>query len=389
MGDTHEQASGAHGVRMLSREEWAAKDRAAFLSGEAADDGADADTAKPAKAREAAEGEDHSDDDSDDAADDDDSDSDDEDDSSESAGADGDDDEDLDDDEDDESEDDEDDEDDAEDKEDAGDAELAKRLAKVRKTEKRARDAIATERAALERDRAAFQTEVKEIAESAKRFEKLKARAKYQPDVVLAELGLVDEDFEDAAKILYARSKAGGADPKNREAAARLAREREQADRLTTLEKKNADLVDTLTKREQQELADRQAAAYVTKIAKRITDEAPLAKRRLAADPETARRELGAVAARLWESRGEQPSAKAVVKAYEKQRRRELVKQGVDIEALIKAPIKTPAKAGDKKAAAAAKKPGEKGDKKELPLTATSRALRDDIVAELEAGDLD
>jgi hypothetical protein len=250
-----------------------------------------------------------------------------------------------------------------------------KAMAQVRKAEKRMRERMAGERQAFERERQQWQDEIKDIAAAAKRFEHLQRRAKYEPDVVLAELGLTDDDFELASRRIYARTKTAAADPKNREAVERMTREREQADRLAALEKKNNDLETRLEQQRAAEAAEREGKAYLRSITKLAAPEtAPLLKRQLEKNPSKAENALAAIAVELFDKNGTQPSPEKVIKIYEKRRRAELEELGVDVAAIAKP--KTVTKTGDKKTVG----------KPAATQQVSKRPSRNEILAELEAG---
>lgn len=277
------------------------------------------------------------------------------------------------------SDDDDDDEEEAEksDEDDDEDEDLdapgAKAMAQVRKAEKRMRERMAGERQAFERERQQWQDEIKDIAAAAKRFERLQQRAKYEPDVVLAELGLTDDDFELASRRIYARTKTAAADPKNREAVERMTREREAADRLAALEKKNQDLESRLEQQHAAEKAEREGKAYLKSIVKAAVPEtAPLLRRQLEKNPSKAENALAAIAVELFDKNGTQPSPEKVIKVYEKRRRAELEELGVDVAAIAKPKPKT----GDKKTV----------EKPAATQQVSKRPARSEIIAELEAG---
>ncbi len=221
------------------------------------------------------------------------------------------------------------------------DAESAKRLAAINDQERRAREKLTKERedwkteqakarAELERERAEWKAKV----EAVERFEKLKARAKVDPTAALEELGV--DDFEYAAKQAYARSK-GAADPANREAAARMIREREAADDLAETRRELKELKDQLAKRDQ-EVQYREAwqiyLGDVTKAATADTSEAPLLRAQLGKNPARAHAAIRDVATDLFQRTGEWPDAQDVITTYEKRRRDELEELGIDVAAI-------------------------------------------------------
>lgn len=222
------------------------------------------------------------------------------------------------------------DEEDDDDEEDVElDADTKKRLASVQRAEKRAKEQLAAEQAKL--DQRVKEWEPRIVA--AQKFEELQKRAKYAPDAVLEALGLTTDDFEAAARTLYARSQAGAKDPKNREAAARLQREREAADQNAVMRKELDDLKKQISDRDlqaQQQVAIDEYADTITKAAKSEKVEAPLVKQMLAKTPNKARRRMLEVAAELAAEFGEVATAADVITELEKKRRKELEEDGID-----------------------------------------------------------
>jgi hypothetical protein len=244
---------------------------------------------------------------------------------------------------------------DAEAKSTPEDPTIAKRLDKVQKAEKRAKEELAREKASLHAD---IDQRVKKIesewaprVEKAEKFEPLAPQIDIDPLAVLDHLGLKPERYEHLAKVLYTLSKAKD-DPKAREAAAELLQKRQQLSRVEQLEKELREMKDAQTKRAAEEKATRDAAAYLSTIetaAKADTSEAPLARHFLAKSPEKTRERLAQVAMALLEETGEKPDADDVLAEYERIRRAELDELGVDVDALLKAQPKKQTKTAEEK----------------------------------------
>ena len=216
------------------------------------------------------------------------------------------------------------------------DPETAKRLATVKAQEKRQREQIAKDRAdalaQVEVRRKEIEAEWSPKIEAAQKFEALAKRAKYDPAAVLEQLGLTSDDFELAARHLYARSKAGQADPKNRAAAEQATREREQLDRITAHERKLADLEAKLTAKEQAQAFESQRGQYLDLTIKAVAnDNAPLLAKLASKDPNKARAALWRTAEQLFDQTGEFPDSDDVITAWETQRRAELEDLGIDV----------------------------------------------------------
>lgn len=381
-----------NGAGIISREEFHAKDREAFLAGEDLDENDVSSSKSKSKARVI---EDDEDDDRESGVsselDDDDDDAD--------ADVASDDDEDEDPDEDDDEEDLDDDEDEDEDLDDAKakskaklDPEDAKRVRLLEKQEKRMRADIARERDSFERERQAFVAEWQPRIEQAEKLQKLIDGAKnpYKVIELLSTAGMSEDDLFETAQVLFAHSSKGKTDPKNREAIAHRQTLREMREELAELRRRDADRAANEQKAAEQAAADRELDAYLTRVTKKTTDETPLMKRYLDKSPTKAREAIERATARLARKLGALPKPAAVLRAAEKERRRELRDMGVDVDAIIKA---APAdskngamtKKGDKKVAAKTISDGE-GEK---PKLLSGRALRDDIVAHLVSDDLD
>lgn len=234
--------------------------------------------------------------------------------------------------------------------EDTTDPELARRLEKIQRQEKRAKDAVAEARAELERERAAFSKEQEEWRPKVERFQKLVERAKYDPVAVLVELGFEDGDFEPAARQLYAHSVEGRKDPSLREQSARTLRDRETTSRLEQIEAENKKLREEMQEREQRATEEQRIAAYMGRVEKAAGDDTPLVSRMLEKAPEKTRAQLRQVAEHLYEQTGEAADPADVVAKLEEVRRAEFEELGFDIPAAGKraAPKKkNPAKASE------------------------------------------
>lgn len=240
------------------------------------------------------------------------------------------------------------------------DPELERRAAQLRKQEQRQRERLRNDRAQLERDR----EELRASRAALDEFNKLKARAKYDPTGVLRHLGLTEDDFETAAKHIYSHSSAMVKDPKNRDAADRAMRERELLSTIDSL-KSRLDKQDEErhnTARAEQERAE--AVRYiggVRKAARPGTLAAHYIGKGGAAEAR-ALQTFATITAELAED-DDLPHPSDVLAEYERRRRAELEDDGVDVDALLKrkaAPAAKPATNGaygKKLVAAPAKKP--------------------------------
>lgn len=232
------------------------------------------------------------------------------------------------------------------------DPDLAKRLAIVSKHEKRSKEREAQAKAALDRERQELRREretidrdIQAARSEIEAFTKLKDRARFDAAGVLRALGLTDDDMEPASRQLWALSKAQAADPKNREAAGRMMRERESDDRITKLERELADQKQAAAEAKAHSEAAQKGQAYLASVIKAATDEHPLAKRLIEKSPERSREKFAAIASELFDRDGDLPDAEDVLAEYEKRRRTELEEDGVDVAAMLKPRASTKANA--------------------------------------------
>lgn len=268
------------------------------------------------------------------------------------------------------------------------DPDTSKRLAAVQAAEKRGREKLTAERKQIEAERAAFEKERAELAAQRKdldAYQKARERAKLDPVGALEALGV--DDLEYAAKQLYAKAKA---DPSNKEAAARMMREREAAERLEAIERRLAERETAEKERSVMEQARAAATRFMGAVEKAATTgaDAPLAKVFLAKAPDKTRAQLGKIALELYDETGDEPQIDDVLARFEKTRREELLEYGVDPDSLT-----TP---GQKKNdQAAAKKNAAKTLSSDLSTTrvprppSSDRELRAQVRAQLESGKLD
>jgi hypothetical protein len=357
-GDSNDTSNGASHV---SRDTLLARDRAAFLAGELGDADekpAKVDDKKPPAKSKPVDADDDDDDDLDDEDDEDLDDQDDEDDVEETA-----------DEADDDSDLDEEDEDADADKDKGDDAETSKRLEKVRRTDQRLRERREQEFAKRDRELGDREGKIAKTIEhwtprieAAEKFEKLKARAKHSAVELLGELGVnLEEDGEDLAREIYAHSKKGAADPKNKDAAARSRKEREQADTIRKLQER-LDARDKAEEEQKMTAEQRKAVDHhldrFSALAKK-SEKFPLAKTYLAKNAEAARADLEVVAGRVAQQLGRMPEPKEVMKAFEKDRRRVLRAHGIDPKSRGAA-SSSAASSTDSKAAKTTAKTGDK-----------------------------
>lgn len=209
----------------------------------------------------------------------------------------------------------------------AADADTRKRLDRVQRQEAHAREQLARERADFERDKAAHAAE---LADARKQ-----KRSKHEAVELLEELGLDEDEWGLLAKRAHARSKEGKADPKWREAADREATGRRTSDDVKSLRQEIAELKEAAKQRELAEQTDRDLTRYFDAAKKLASDDSPLFKRHLAADPDEAHADLAAIAHEGIQKTGKLVPQKKLIAIYESRRTRFLAKFGVDVDALL------------------------------------------------------
>lgn len=244
--------------------------------------------------------------------------------------------------------------------------ERQKLLDAARRREQKSREAVARERKSFEHERDAFVSQWKPRVEAAERFEALKTRGvnAYNAVDVLRELGMSEDDLEEAGRTIFAASKTGAADPKNKEAVARAKEKREMADRLAAIEKERAEEKAAAKKAAEETETQRKIDKYLDSITKAAPANT-LSAYFLEKDPKATRAALGRVAQKLWEKTGEQPTPKAIHAAYDKYRTKQLRALNVDPATLTKkaeakAEAKPDTKASKRIVVTAAKKPEAK-----------------------------
>jgi len=215
-----------------------------------------------------------------------------------------------------------------EDDDKAPDAETRRRMERLQRQEAHAREQLARERADFERAKA-------EHAARLEKAERLEKRSKHEVVELLEEMGLDEEDWGTLAKRAHARSKDGKADPKWKELADREASTRRTSDDVKSLRAEIDALKKAAEKRDVEERTDRQLSRYFDEAKKLASDDSPLFKRHLSADPDEAHADLQALAREGLEKTGKLVPQKKLISIYERRRARFLAKFGVDVDALL------------------------------------------------------
>lgn len=223
------------------------------------------------------------------------------------------------------------------------DPQALKGIEAIKRQHKREKEKLDRDRREMELERDKIIEEWKPLIDEAQKFKQAKARAKYDPASVLESVGLTPEDFEAAARQIYARSKAAAANPQTREAAERAMREREAADRLAGMERELEALRQEREHERRQQTQERQVQTFLSGVEKAVTAETPLLRALLENDPQDAREQIAALAVEIIEDTGEAPDAIDVVTEFEKRQRARLKKLGLDTAAPQATPkTKTP-----------------------------------------------
>ncbi|MCA1833037.1 MAG: hypothetical protein ABR520_11245 [Mycobacteriales bacterium] len=288
------------------------------------------------------------------------------------------------------------DQDDEPDEDADADPETKKRMAAVRRTDRRLRERRDAERAQLDRDRAAFQTETRQLRGEVDQFKKLIARAKIDPVALLEAAGLGPDDMEYAATQAFARSAKASGKPEYRTAAERAIRERESADKATASEKRIADLEAKLEAKERQAAEDAELEAYFKRALRKATDATPITKKLIDTRPKLARRELTATAGELAQKLGRLPKVAELLVEHERKEARALRARGIAVPGAAAPAAETEAAAKDTKAApvkpakgakpAAAAKPATKPAAKPEAEVGAGLPSTDDLLREMRAG---
>lgn len=284
------------------------------------------------------------------------------------------------------------------------DPETARRMAAGQKQEERIRRMMADERKKiaderkkaldeLAAEREAFKKEHSASLEEARSFAALKARARQDPDAILAALGLDETDADLAMRALYPRTKAGKEDPNARANTARAMADRARADEVAAAKKEAADArAEAAAVRKL--IEDRDAASRAEKAANEWLDaaqkattsaDAPIVTRWLEKNPARARQRIGEVAMEMLDRDGVVPDHAEVIAEVESRRRAEMEADGYDIAAYVgKAPVKKPTGPGPSKTL------GQAGGAPAAPKPKLTGAdLLDDIKRKIELGQLD
>ena len=149
----------------------------------------------------------------------------------------------------------------------------AKRIEAAQRDERRRKDALKAEREALRAEADAERAKIEEqrgsvaaAAKAAKEFDALKARAAADPMAaieLLRSLGYDDNAFAAVSHAAWGETPKGREDPRHKENAAKLARDREVGGGLAEMRKEIADLKASLESRDRSAATERAVNGYL------------------------------------------------------------------------------------------------------------------------------
>lgn len=257
-------------------------------------------------------------------------------------------------------------------KEEAIDPAEARRLAAAQKDERQRKAKIDADRAALKAEHTARMAEVEaqrttvaEEAKAAQEFKALRERAKSDPLAaidLMRSLGYAENEFAALSHAAWAETPKGKADPRHRETAEKIARDREVGTTVAALQKQLDEFKASAKAEKEAAAAEQEVAGYLdaaTEVAKTgkmttlddegneivaATVDAPILKRWLASDGRAARAHMRSVAAEMYRANGEAPEPPDLIAEVEKRERIALRKRGIDPAALAKPPAPEPVK---------------------------------------------
>lgn len=270
------------------------------------------------------------------------------------------------------------------------DDDTKKRLAAIQHREKKHNEKVAADQAKFD----ALRKEWEPKLEAAAKFDALKGKGIAGLLEAAEHFGITGDDFEHAARALYARSPAAAKDPKTRAAAEETTWKRTMEQRVAAAEQEAAAAKKQLAERDQQAKIQARVDEYLGGIEKHAKtppkegqpDAAPLVRKLVETAPAKARALFHHVAIELLDATGAPASAADVVAELEKRRRADLAEMGIDPAAVLgggaaakggdtvekKKPSKTLGNAGAGTAAA-------------QPKPKTGRELDAEVEAELRA----
>lgn len=233
------------------------------------------------------------------------------------------------------------------------DPKAAKGIEAIEKRDQRARAALAADQAKWKTER---DIEIAELAKmrsefKAPNFDELKKLPPAKRAAEAMRMVGLDPDDEDVAEVIardvYARSKSGKADPKNKAYAGQVAEKQELASELADLKRQIAEVSGEFKTRDQRSQMEQFQNQFLDQAVKAVPVELSFIGLALTANPAKARSALLAIGQRLESETGDTPSHAEVIAEYESSRRAELADAGLSeaqIAALISKPVTAPVK---------------------------------------------
>lgn len=215
-------------------------------------------------------------------------------------------------------------------------AQIDKQAKKFREEQAAAKKSFEAEMAQARADFARERAEFKAVVES---HDQLKQMAKRDPIGLLRQLGIENEDeWETVGRGAFPFTKAGKADPRAAEIAARSQKEVTRDTQIDELRKMVTDLTDQIKTRDQQAEMRSFVETWQADAVKAIpTDKPTLAARLLAKSPAKVKQKLLEIGAELERNNdNETPTHDEVIAEFERRERLELEERGVDVDALLK-----------------------------------------------------
>lgn len=227
----------------------------------------------------------------------------------------------------------------------------------IERRDKRAREQLAADRAAMEAEYKRKEADLeRRLAEAAKPtpFDDLKKLPTVKRALEAMKAAGVNVDDEEVAEVIardvYARSKSGKADPKARAYADQLAEKNGISAEVAELRRMLEETRETVAQKEQRQAME----AFQNKWLDGFTKEPPVSDSflglALTKNPEKARGALLSIGQRLERELGETPTHAEVIAAYEAETRADLADRGFTDEQIAgmlakpkpPAPVKTP-----------------------------------------------
>ncbi len=186
---------------------------------------------------------------------------------------------------------------------DKEDPAVTKAHAKIRKLETRMREGLAREKAAQTAEINGIVEKMRPKIEAAEKFDRI---PKHDVVAILKAKGYTEEDLEDVSRMIFGHSKAAAADPRHKEASARIQRERELRDELADTKARQSALEERIAKSDESVAQQRALDDYMGRVSKSAKAEStPILKEMLSIAPKKTARALESIATRVSARHGQ------------------------------------------------------------------------------------